>query len=228
MMFVDNSFYDEGKGKRLGVGVAGALLAHTLILLWFSLSVSQKTISAEMLSTPTNVSIRFVNPIKEPPKVFTEVVKMEPVQKKPTVQKMAKAVIQKPLPEMLNKIEPAAAQPPIYQSEPQPVQDKAIEVSKPVQDVIPVISEASVKGRRVQPVYPKRSLRMRQEGVVWLHVLISENGMRQDIKLHEPSQYALLNQAAIKAVKKWTFDPNIENGRAVQSWVEIPIEFKIQ
>lgn len=228
MMFVDNSFFDEGNAKRLGVGVAGALLAHALILLWFSLPVSQKTISAEMFSPPTNVSIRFVNLIKEPPKVFPEVIKVEPAQKKPAVQKMVKAVIQKPLPETLNTIEPAAAPPQIYQPEPQPVQEEPIEISKPAADIIPVISEASIKGRRVQPEYPERALRMRQEGVVWLRVLIAEDGKRQDIKLHKPSQYALLNQAAVKAVKKWTFDPNIVNGRAVKSWVEIPIEFKIQ
>jgi protein TonB len=90
------------------------------------------------------------------------------------------------------------------------------------------VSDQNLKGRRVQPTYPQRALRMRQEGVVWLHVLISKTGAREDIKLHKPSQYALLNQAAIKAVKKWTFDPNVINGHAVKSWVEIPVEFKIQ
>lgn len=228
MMFVDNSFFNDENTKRLSFGITGAMLAHALILVWFSLPVSQKIISAEIISPPTNVSIRFVTPIKELPKPVPIIIKTEPVQKKPVVKKIAKAAPQKPLPETLNRIEPAAPPPPTYPSEPQPVQEKPIEISKFVRDVIPVISATSIKGRRVQPEYPKRSLRMRQEGVVWLHVLISEDGKRQDIKLHKPSQYALLNQAAIKAVKKWTFDPNVVNGRAVQSWVGIPIEFKIQ
>jgi len=227
-MFVDNSFFNDGSTKRLSFGIAGAILAHALILVWFSLPVSQKIISTEIFSPPTNVSIRFVSPIKELSEPATKIIKTKPVQEKPVVKKIAKAAPQKPLPETLNRIEPAAAPPPTHQPEPQVVQEEPIEISKPVRNVIPVITAASIKGRRVQPEYPKRSLRMHQEGVVWLHVLISKDGKRQDIKLHKPSQYALLNQAALKAVKKWTFDPNIVNGRAVQSWVEIPIEFKIQ
>lgn len=228
MMFVDNSFFDDENTKRLSVGVGGALLAHVLILVWFSLPISQKIISADVFSPPTNVSIRFVTPIKEPSKPEPKIIKAEPAQKKPVIKKIAKAVAKEPLPETLNKIEPAAAPPQLHQPEPQPIQKEPIEILKPVRDVTPIISVASIKGRRVQPEYPKRSLRMGHEGVVWLHVLISEDGQRQEIKLHQPSQYALLNQAAIKAVKKWTFDPNVVNGRAVQSWVEIPIEFKIQ
>jgi len=222
-MFVENHFFDDEKTRRLSFGIVGALLAHALILVWFSLPASQTIISADTFSAPTNVSIRFIKPVKEPLKPVSEVVKVEPVKKKPVLKKVAKAVLQEPPPETLNKIEPAAAPPQIYQPTPQPV-----EISQPAPNVIPVVSGASLKGRRVQPEYPKRSLRMRQEGVIWLHVLISDTGARQDIKLHKPSQYALLNQAAIKAVKRWTFDPNIVNGRAVQSWVEIPIEFKIQ
>tara|TARA_R110002095_G_scaffold35349_1_gene33320 strand:- start:2495 stop:3178 length:684 start_codon:yes stop_codon:yes gene_type:complete len=227
-MFVDNSFFNDENARRLSFGVLGATLTHALILAWISLPVSQKIISAEMFSPPTNVSIRFITPIKELPEPLPEIIKVEPVQKKPVIQKIAKAIPQEPLPKILNRIEPAAAPPAIHQPERQPVQEKRIEISKPVRDIIPVISASSIKGRRVQPQYPKRSLRMRQEGIVWLHVLISKDGKRQDIKLHKPSQYALLNQAALKAVKKWTFNPNIVNGRAVQSWVEIPIEFKIQ
>lgn len=227
-MFVDNGFFDDENTKRLSVGVGGALLAHALILVWFSVPISQKIIPADVFSPPTNVSIRFVTPIKNTPKLEPEIIKAEPEQKKPVVKKFAKAVVQAPLPETLNKIEPAAAPPQLYQPEPRPVQKEPIEISKPARDVIPVVSESALKGRRVQPEYPKRSLRMGHEGVVWLHVLISEDGQRQEIKLHKPSQFALLNQAAIKAVKKWTFDPNTVNGRAVQSWVEIPIEFKIQ
>jgi len=64
--------------------------------------------------------------------------------------------------------------------------------------------------------------------VVWLHVLISQTGEREDIKLHKASKFALLNQAALQAVKKWSFEPTRKNGRAVKSWVEIPIEFRIQ
>ncbi len=212
MMFVDNSFFADENIRRLGFGIAGAIVVHALIFIWLSFSASQKIISANIFSPPTSVSIRFITPI----------------EKQPVIERVTNAVAQKPLPETLNKIESPPEPQQAHQPISQPIQQEPIKVSKPIEDVIPVVSEINLKGRRVQPEYPKRSLKMHQEGVVWLHVLISETGARQEIKLHKPSKYALLNQAAIKAVKKWTFKPNVVNGRTVRSWVEIPIEFKIQ
>ena len=232
-MLVDNSFLGDENVKRFSLGLMGAMLVHGLVLIWLSLPASQKIISPDMFSPPTRVAIRFVTPVAEKPKVkekpkpVPKVPKVDTVKKEPVVKKLTKAPIKDPLPEILDKIEPAAA-PRLHHQPPPPTQQKPVEVSKPVLDIIPVVSEARLKGRRVKPKYPKRSLRMRQEGIVLLHVLISKTGAQQEIKLHKPSRYALLNQAAVKAVKKWTFDPNIVNGQAIQSWVEIPIEFKIQ
>ena len=225
-------FFDDIDVKRLSVGIAGAISLHILILLWLSMPNARNIISADTFSAPTNVTIRFVTQVQkvEPIEQPVEPIKPEPIQKnpEPVVKKVAKKPVKRPPPEKLNKIEPAAmAQPKTQPKAVQPAQQKIVKAA-PALDVIPVISEAMTKGRRVQPKYPKKALRMRQEGVVLLHVLISESGKRQKIKLHKPSQYSLLNKAAIKAVKKWTFDPNIINGRAIQSWVEIPIEFKIQ
>jgi len=201
---------------RLGLSLGVAIFAHIVLLYGISHAQSQKTVSADILSLPTSVAVRFISPHKP---VEKNVVKKVEVKKtKPVPQKIVKA---QPIPQQLNNIEPAAAPPQVT-----PQVQKTVPVVAPV--AIPVISDKALKGRRVAPQYPDRALRMRQEGTVWLHVLISETGARQDIKLHKPSQYALLNQAAIKAVKKWTFTPNAVGGRPTKSWVEIPIEFKIR
>ena len=92
---------------------------------------------------------------------------------------------------------------------------------------IPVTSNFSVKGQRQIPQYPKRALRLKQEGVIYLRVLLSAEGVSEKIEFSQKSIYPLLNKAAIKAVKKWHFNPTIVKGKAVKSWVEIPIEFKI-
>ena len=148
--------------------------------------------------------------------------KKSPVEKQKLVDK--KSVKAVPLQaSTLNQVEPAAKQ--IITEVSQPDSKMITEVFVP--QVIPVVSERDLKGRRIKPKYPERALRMRQEGVVWLHVLISETGRQKDIKIHRPTQYALLNRAALKAVKKWTFTPNVINGKATSSWVEIPVEFKI-
>jgi len=219
-VFVDNSFFDDGNTQRMRFAVLGGVVLHAFIIVWFAMPTSQKMISADMMSAPTHVTIRFMMPVKDTPKPIRDVVEAEPLKAKPVVKKMAKAV-RPPPPKILNQIEPAAAPTTKEKRE-------SVTTPKAVPKSIPVVSEKNLKGRRVQPEYPKRALRLRQEGIVLLHVLISETGARQKIKLHKPSQYALLNQAAIKAVKKWTFNPNKVNGHAVPSWVEIPVEFKIR
>lgn len=85
----------------------------------------------------------------------------------------------------------------------------------------------STIGNKEMPIYPKRSLKLGQEGVVYLKILISESGVSEQIEFLKKSQYPLLNKSAINAVKKWQFKPVIIGGKAVKSWVEVPIEFKI-
>ena len=226
-MLINNASFKNENTKRLSYGIAIAIFFHAGILIWLSQNPSQNTLSSDLFSPPTNVTIRFQTPVKTtpklpaklPPKVTTKSHPAPILKKtKPTPKKTTQSTPKKQTPVALNAVAPAA-----------PSQQKTTPAKqKPVSKSIPIISEQNLKGRRVQPTYPKRALKMRQEGTVWLRVLISETGARQDIKMHKPSQYALLNQAAIKAVKKWTFAPNIVNGSATKSWVEIPIEFKIQ
>ncbi len=231
MMFVDNNFFNNESTGRLSFAIGVAACFHLIVFSWATQTKSQDIISADLFSPPTNVSIRFLTPVKEKPKTVQKIqqvseVKNKPIKKKVVPNKIAKSTPIKTTPKFLNNIEPAAATQqvvePIVKLSAPPVQVKA------VPKAIPVVNERNLKGRRIQPDYPKRALRMRQEGTVWLRVLISETGARQNITIHKPSQYALLNQAAIKAVKKWTFAPNIVNGQATKSWVEIPVEFKIQ
>ncbi len=85
----------------------------------------------------------------------------------------------------------------------------------------------STIGNKEMPIYPKRSLKLGQEGIVYLKILISESGVSEQIEFLKKSQYPLLNKSAINAVKKWQFKPVIIGGKAVKSWVEVPIEFKI-
>lgn len=96
-----------------------------------------------------------------------------------------------------------------------------------VSNEIPVTSNFKLKGERMALAYPKRSLHLKQEGVVYLKVLVSDTGVTQEIIFTKRSNYNLLNKAALKAVKGWKFKPSIINGVATASWIEVPIEFKI-
>jgi protein TonB len=258
MLAINTSFINNKNSVRIAFSLFVAVIAHMVIFYGIANFQAPNTLKTEeLLNIPTKVTINFLSPIQPikfveaakptPAKpVIQKKNKTKTVHKskpkKATTKKVAvkKQVVRtKPIPQQqvaLNQIEPAAAsvlspQPvrtPITQNIATPTPPAIIQPAKSTPKTIPVVSGNSLKGRRIQPNYPERALRMKQQGTVWLHVLIAENGKREEIKIHKPTQYALLNQAAVKAVKKWTFSPNMVNGIATKSWVEIPIEFKIQ
>lgn len=77
------------------------------------------------------------------------------------------------------------------------------------------------------PVYPKLSRRMHEQGRVLLKVLVSANGDAETVDLEKSSHYELLDQAAIDAVKKWRFIPAKRNNQDFSAYVLVPISFSL-
>jgi protein TonB len=96
-----------------------------------------------------------------------------------------------------------------------------------VKKTIPVVTGFNLKGTRTQPVYPKRAERHSQQGTVFIQVRISASGKQKDIKIVEGSKYPILDNAALEAVKQWEFEPTLFGGKTVESWLKVPVEFKI-
>ena len=91
-----------------------------------------------------------------------------------------------------------------------------------------VIVSPSYKEKPIAPKYPRKAQRKRQEGTVLVRVLVSANGENKDIVLHKSSGYESLDKAALKAVSGWLIKPAIVTGKAVSSWVEIPVVFSLR
>jgi TonB family protein len=109
------------------------------------------------------------------------------------------------------------------------------EIKKPVEEneekvleAIPVVENAKFRGERVPPIYPKRALQFKQEGVVVLQALIDIDGSIKNVKLVNSSGYAILDKSAINAVWKWKFEPSVIDGEPVLSWIKVPVEFVIR
>ena len=66
------------------------------------------------------------------------------------------------------------------------------------------------------------------EGVVLLKVLVLESGEVGDLVLQKDSGYQVLNEAAVEAVQNWIFIPAKKNGKAMSSWVTVPIKFQLE
>ena len=77
------------------------------------------------------------------------------------------------------------------------------------------------------PRYPSTARRRNQQGVVRVEVCLDERGQQIKLTLVRSSGVESLDQAALEAVTSWRFRPEIVDGRAVPSRVEIPIEFAL-
>ncbi|MGE5028285.1 MAG: energy transducer TonB, partial [Betaproteobacteria bacterium] len=78
------------------------------------------------------------------------------------------------------------------------------------------------------PAYPLAARRRSIEGTVLVRAEISTGGECLRAELKKTSGAAMLDQAALEAVKKWRFVPAKRGSQAVVAWVEVPIAFKLE
>ncbi|MEE1868635.1 energy transducer TonB [Pseudomonas auratipiscis] len=77
------------------------------------------------------------------------------------------------------------------------------------------------------PRYPSQARRRNQQGTVRVEVSLDERGNQLKLTLVRSSGIESLDQAALEAVTQWRFRPEVVDGRAMPSRVEIPIEFAL-
>jgi len=82
-------------------------------------------------------------------------------------------------------------------------------------------------GVNPKPDYPRIAKRHGYEGLVVLNVFVMESGSVGKIEIRKSSGYDVLDNSALDAVKKWVFIPGRKNGRAIPSWVVVPIRFDL-
>ena len=78
------------------------------------------------------------------------------------------------------------------------------------------------------PRYPAAARALGLEGMVVLSVLVRYDGRVDDARVAVSSGAAILDDAALAAVRKWLFTPATRGGRAVESVVEIPVKFALR
>jgi len=79
--------------------------------------------------------------------------------------------------------------------------------------------------RKVIPEYPSIGRAIRLEGTVVLQATISKSGTIEN--LHVVSGPAMLQQAALDAVKQWQYKPYLLNGEPVEVETTVNVEFKL-
>jgi TonB family protein len=78
------------------------------------------------------------------------------------------------------------------------------------------------------PRYPEASRAANHGGIVLLRVALSSEGVPLDVSLAKSSSFPELDVAAAVAVKDWRFSPAMRNGEAVDSIVNVPVNFSLK
>lgn len=79
-----------------------------------------------------------------------------------------------------------------------------------------------------RPTYPPLARRMGEEGRTVLRVLVSAEGLPEQIELRQSAGSPRLDAAAQEAVKRWRFLPARQGDKAVAAWVLVPLVFKLE
>ncbi|WP_135380739.1 energy transducer TonB [Vibrio tasmaniensis] len=197
----------------------------------------QKTVTEPVEPEPIKETVSHPEPKPVEPKA------VEPKQAKPAPKK--KAITNKPQPKKVEKkvVEKTVEKKPIQKkpvTQPEKMADKKVDknmdesanqprqVNQGVSNQEPVlITRPSFTARPTPPSYPRQARRRGVEGVATYEVWLDAEGKQIKQALVNSSGALMLDNAALKAIKKWKFSPHTVNGRAIAHRVQIPVRFKL-
>jgi periplasmic protein TonB len=78
------------------------------------------------------------------------------------------------------------------------------------------------------PPYPRAARRRGLEGKLVLRVTVNAQGRPDVVKVLESSGHALLDDAAIRAVARWQFQPGRRGTAPVQASIDLPVVFRLK
>lgn len=199
------------------------MLVVGLHVIIFLMILAAKTVIPQVMEIPLVVDLlQTPEPEKEPEAKPLPVA--QPVPLKPRRAPTPKApapVIEATQSEAPAPAAPVATAPKV---EPEPAAPVA---APPVEPVSAARFDADYLNNPA-PVYPPLSRRMSEEGKVILRVSVNPQGTADSVELKTSSGSTRLDEAAVNTVKRWKFIPAKRGDSAVQSWVLVPIIFKLE
>lgn len=99
---------------------------------------------------------------------------------------------------------------------------------------LPAIGEFSANQQamplyRVEPRYPSRAMKQGAQGWVKMSFTIDTLGRPIDIKIMDAKPRRLFNKSAVKALRKWKYQPKLEEGKAIMQVNQtVTLEFKLE
>ncbi|ELR67729.1 Ferric siderophore transport system, periplasmic binding protein TonB [Photobacterium marinum] len=180
-------------------------------------------------------------PIQKETKIKKLVKRKQPENKSLPVQKNIKPAPQKTAPKKAeNKVvknkeqklpERTTSKPQPVKAEPMPQAEAKPEVKSQeaagVNNSPKLVSNPTFATRPSPVKYPRIAKRRGIEGQVMIEVWIAPDGKQIKQTLLKSSGTTVLDEAALKAIKRWRFSSHVVDGQAIAHRVQIPVRFKL-
>ena len=88
-------------------------------------------------------------------------------------------------------------------------------------------TKASVAPGNRRPEYPAAARQHHLEGRLVLRVDFTDAGNASAVAVSVSSGHAMLDQAALDAVRAWLFNPATKAGKPIAGVIYVPIEFRM-
>jgi protein TonB len=164
-------------------------------------------------------------PVVEPPPPVEDELAVKPPPPKPIPKpKPVVKPVPKPAPKPVTK---PVEMPPATPAPAQPVAAPAPAAPPAPQPVTPASANAGYLNNPA-PEYPSLAMRRGWQGTVLLRVHVLASGKPGEIQIQKSSGREQLDDAALAAVKRWSFVPAKQGNVAQDGWVSVPIDFKIK
>jgi protein TonB len=118
-----------------------------------------------------------------------------------------------------------------FAGEPAGVPERTVAAPEPANAgaaALPPASFSAAYLRSPAPSYPLASRRAGEQGTVTLRVRVSPDGLATRVAVERSSGSPHLDAAALEAVKAWRFTPARRGADAVESWMLVPIVFRLE
>jgi bla regulator protein BlaR1 len=80
----------------------------------------------------------------------------------------------------------------------------------------------------VRPAYPEQELKQNHQGVVTLRFLVGTDGKVKESLIMKSSGYPALDDAALAAISKCSFNPPMASGMPVDAWIPVQYDWKAE
>ena len=197
---------------------SGALAVHAVALAFLLLPITYEHVAKPLVVDP--IWIDWVEPPKPIPPIPPAPV--HPPQQQTPRASHQRVVVDTPVPN------------PIHVEHQETFTPTDVPIDNSQETVIGQIDAPTLPAPSVQvayiyaPItYPNSLLRQRVEGTVMLKVLVDREGKPAKIELQKSSGNRELDRSALSQVTRWKFKPAVKDGKEVEVWAIVPVNFSI-